>query len=390
MNALVMITVSAAQRLTSEERYLAEQFVTSWQDRSDKRSSLGRGTAQLRDLEGILASFLGMQRAQNLLHGYAKRHGLPSENSETADPRMVLFTEQILAGLVGDVSARLLMRQHITESSLHPEEVLDLVRENRETRDRNKELQRHSLEMKRAADALHAANSAKDQFLTTVTHELRTPLTSLQALSEILADNPDLPEAERTTYLEALVGQTERMSHLINQVLRLERFEQGRDRLKLSALSGIEVLHSATERIQPQLSQQGLVLHRSEDPTMTPLMGDRDLLEQVFANLLSNATKFARREIRILTRAASDEWFVYISDDGPGVPPEDRDRIFEKFYQSAQQNTTKPEGSGLGLAISRQIVELHGGRLELSAPTPGTGATFVVTLPLHGTQDSAR
>lgn len=387
-NTLALVVFSTARRRSPEERYLSDQFVQNWRTDDGSKDQLGRGSALLRDLEGILAAFLGMARAQNLLQGYAKRHGMTLEDQGYADPRLVLFTEQILSGLVGDVSARLLMRQHITESSLQPDEVLDLVRENRSTRDRNKELQRQSSEMERAAQVLKEANQAKDQFLTTVTHELRTPLTSLQALSEILADNPDMDAEQRATYLEALVGQTERMGHLIDQVLRLERFEQGRDRLRLTALSGSDLLQSAIRRVEPQIQQRGLTLHAQYSQTMSPMMADADLLEQVLVNLLSNASKFAHAEIHVIERIDETQWSVYVSDDGPGVPPGDQPYIFEKFYQSANQNTQKPEGSGLGLAISKQISELHGGQLRL-APTT-RGATFVVTLPLHGTEDINR
>ncbi|MFN3793290.1 MAG: sensor histidine kinase [Chitinophagaceae bacterium] len=223
-------------------------------------------------------------------------------------------------------------------------------------------------------------DAIKDEFLYTVTHELRTPLTSIRALSEILYDNPDLPITDQQQYLEAVVKETVRLSHLITQVLNLERYESGRARLNIAELSVETMLQDAIAGIEP-IAQEKQIQIQTKLAPLALIQGDRDLLAQVFTNLLSNAVKFAKTHIQVMAIQEADWLHIVVTDDGAGIDPEVHELIFDKFFQAKNQTLKKPEGSGLGLAISRRITEMHRGKIWVDSE-PGKGASFHVQLPV--------
>lgn len=388
VNLLLYITVSMYSKASAQEQYQAELFVDVFKhSRTQQGVQPWQGQSSVSELQQLLSTFIGPDRSANLLQGYAQRQGIAIHPQQPADGRLVAFTERILGGIIGTASARILISSSTKEEEINLEEVLNILRENQQTIETNKELRKRSAELSKATRQLEAANAQlqaldqlKDEFLYTVTHELRTPLTSVRALSEILHDNPDLDEEQRQHYLAAITKETERLSHLITQVLTLEKFESGRYRPHLTATNLAQLLTEAVEALRPLAGEKSLSIHLRMADTQVLVQADRDLLLQVLYNLLGNAIKFANRHIEVQLIAGVSEWQVWVKDDGRGVPADEQAFIFDKFFQARHQTLKKPEGSGLGLAICKKIIELHGGDITVESQE-GQGAAFVFSIP---------
>jgi signal transduction histidine kinase len=282
------------------------------------------------------------------------------------------------------------------EEDLGLDEVLDILDEATQVRAYSRELEAKSLELEAATAELRSANDRlreldrmKDDFISTVTHELRTPLTSIRALSEMLFEDPDIGSDDRTRFLGIIVGEAERLTRLINQILDMAKLESGRAEWTTSEVDIGEVVRETSESLGQLFRDKAVSLDCEIDPAMPPVLADRDRLTQVLINLLSNAVKFVARETgRVRVTAAADERQVkvVVADNGPGLTAEESGVIFEKFRQGGNTMTDKPQGTGLGLPISRQIVEYFGGNLWVESK-PGEGARFIFTVPLPALEE---
>jgi signal transduction histidine kinase len=253
----------------------------------------------------------------------------------------------------------------------------------------NKELTRKTDELEKARFEHEIVNSRlkeqdelKDDFLTTVTHELRTPITSIRAFSEILFDNEDLEVEERKQYLGIIIKETERISRLISQVLDLEKYDSGKQKLITQKVDLKSLVEQSAISINQLLREKNIVIIKDFKPCVHDVFIDEDKIQQVLINLLSNAIKFTKDEIVLKLRFTDTHWLLYVEDNGAGIPEELRDLIFEKFYQAKNQTIRKPKGSGLGLAISKRIMELHQGNLVL-IDKPKSGAVFLLEVPYN-------
>jgi signal transduction histidine kinase len=252
--------------------------------------------------------------------------------------------------------------------------------QSRRLEQKSRELEAATAELRAANARLQELDRLKDEFMSTVTHELRTPLTSIRAVSEILLDAPEVGGEERQRFLAIIVKETERLTRLINQTLDMARIESGSAEWHATELDVREVVRDAVEATSQLFREKQVRIQVVADADVPPVRSDRDRLMQVLLNLLANAVKFTpagdgRVEVRIGARPEAVQ--VDVRDNGPGVPPEHQDAIFERFKQLGDT----PQGSGLGLAISRRIVERFGGRLWVESAV-GEGSTFSFTLPL--------
>ncbi|ULQ56163.1 sensor histidine kinase [Flavihumibacter rivuli] len=389
LNTLVFTLTSMYTRRSVQETYQAEIFTDIFeQSRYADNKVVWKGNASVRDLKGLLQTFLGEERAEKILVNYANRHKIDLA-VKRADPRLTNFTEKILSGVIGSASAHIMVTSVAKAEELGIEEVVNMLRESQQIIELNKELRKKSSELAKAGEQLQAANSQlremdamKDEFLYTVTHELRTPLTSIRALAEIVHDNPDLPDEQQQHYLGAIVKETERLSHLITQVLNLERYESGRQKLHMSSVNLTQLIRDVADATLPLIKEKQVELKLHLPDSMLLVECDKDLVSQVIYNLLSNAIKFTPEEgsISITTRHNYDEVQVWVADTGKGIPEDLHELIFDKFFQARNQTLTKPQGSGLGLAICKKIVELHQGKIWVESK-PGLGSTFIFTLP---------
>jgi signal transduction histidine kinase len=209
---------------------------------------------------------------------------------------------------------------------------------------------------------------------------MKTPITSIRAFSEILMDE-DLPEEDRKRFLDIIIQETNRMTRLIDQVLDLERFDSGKQKLSLEKIDlRILILQSAESMLQ-LLKEKELKFEINFGFDQMELMVDEDRIKQVILNLLSNASKFAKTRVLLHSFLEGDYLVVQVKDDGKGVPEEEIPFIFDKFFQAKNQTSKKPIGSGLGLAISKKIVEYHGGQIRVFRDDNLT--VFEFSLPLY-------
>lgn len=392
-NALCYFGISIYARLSAQEIYQAKIFVDIFdKDANVLNEGIGvwRGNTQSADIKALLERFVDKERADFLLRSYAKRHNINLQTT-LADPRIVSFSERVLSGIIGSASAKFVLANIVQEEEeISIKEVLAIVKESQQELELNKELKKKSIDLSRATDMLTLANeqlkkmdALKDEFLYTVTHELRTPLTSIRALSEIVYDNPDMDEEQRQYYLESVVKETERLTHLITQVLNLERYESGRQKLNLSMTDLRKLVTEVMAALQPIADEKKVLLLQPAFTGSVSISCDKDLIYQVLYNIVANAVKFAPQQSgRITIYLIEQPEYISLSveDNGPGIPEEMREMIFDKFFQAKNQTLKKPEGTGLGLTICKRILEMHNGNIRVEA-NPGGGAHFKITLP---------
>jgi Na+/proline symporter/signal transduction histidine kinase len=363
-----------------------------------------RGRAQVRELLPLASRFLGAARATQLFRDHAHQRGVATIEQIPPDAQLVQFVETQLAGAIGSASARVMVAATVEEEALGLEDVMRILDEASQLRaqsqaleEKSRSLEDKSRSLQRATDELRAANEQlksldrlKDDFMSSVTHELRTPLTSIRALSEMMADDLDMPPAQRGQFLHIITAETERLGRLVNQVLDMAKIEAGHAQWHTTEVDLRELLAHAVQTTAEMFRERGAAVSLDLPEAMPTLCLDADRLTQVLLNLLSNAAKFlpsqgGRVEVRLRALEAGPR--VEIEDNGSGVAPDQQALIFEKFRQGGDA-ANRPQGTGLGLPISRQIVEHFGGRMWLQAGS-GRGACFAFELPWRAPVDPA-
>jgi len=250
----------------------------------------------------------------------------------------------------------------------------------------------------KARATAEAANEAKSIFLASVSHELRTPLTSILGFTRIVQKRlhervfPLLPDGETRTArareqvdenLNIILGEGERLTTLINDLLDLEKIQAGKMTWNMRPLRVVEVVNHAASATASFFDDNGLIWKQDFALDLPHIYGDFDRLVQVIINLISNAVKFTRSgTISCRVQQEGDEIVLSVSDEGIGIAKEDQPRVFEQFNQVGDALTNKPKGTGLGLPISKQIVEHHGGRIWLESEL-NKGSTFFIALPVY-------
>lgn len=235
-----------------------------------------------------------------------------------------------------------------------------------------------------SVERMRQLDEAKNEFVSTVSHELRTPVTSIVGFTELLEDGtPVPPTPEQRPLLESIARNGQRLIMLCDDLLMLGGLDSGATHWERETLDLSDVARSAEEAIRPALTGRALELTVTCDPEPAPVRGDRAQLERVLLNLLGNAVKFTDDGGRIdcRVRRHDDEAWLTVSDTGIGVPVEEQERLFQRFFRSSTAQERAIQGTGLGLSIVAAIVAAHGGRIEVeSAHLEGT--TFTVRLPL--------
>lgn len=242
---------------------------------------------------------------------------------------------------------------------------------------------RRTAELEQANARLLELDRLRSDFLSTVSHELRTPLTSIRSFSEILlryeVDDPD----KRRKFVEVINSEAERLTRMINDLLDLSRIEAGRLDLHPEPLTLEAVFARALGTIQPLLAEKGLRTEGEVEAGLPPVLADGDRLHQVLTNLISNAVKFSPEGglIRLSGKQQGEFALISVADQGPGIPPDRLEQIFERFHQVRTPQKAHPLGTGLGLTISREIVMAMGGSIWVESEL-GAGAVFSFTVPL--------
>ena len=253
------------------------------------------------------------------------------------------------------------------------------------------EIQDKNRQLEVANERLKELDHLKSDFVSNVSHELRTPLTAIKgAVDLILREVPGPLNEKQVHYLARVRSNTQHLAGLINNLLDLSKIEEGKIELQAARVSFGGLVHEVMETLKPIAAERPIEL---EVTTLEPsilVWADRDKIAQVLINLIGNAIKFTPPHGRVTVSSASNDtdWVrVSVSDTGPGISADQRERIFEKFYQIALDEGQKPKGTGLGLAIAKTLVELHGGKIWVE-PVPSGGSNFYFTLPATRSGDA--
>lgn len=256
--------------------------------------------------------------------------------------------------------------------------------------DRLRALERERRAREEAEAAYERAREAtrqRDEVLGMVTHDLRSPLAGIGLAAEAALRKGRIDEETGLT-LGSIQREADRLGRLLRDLLDVTSMEAGRFSVQEARCQVAGLLREATELFEPTAQERGIHLFVDFPESLPPVFVDRDRIEQVLSNLVSNAMKFTPKRGRIAVRAAmeGDTVRITVEDTGPGIPPEDQERIFDRFWQAARDR--RHGGAGLGLAISRGIVDAHGGRIWADS-RPAEGSAFHFTVPVGAADTGA-
>ncbi|MET3538370.1 Na+/proline symporter/signal transduction histidine kinase [Chryseobacterium limigenitum] len=388
VNTALFAIISVSVKGNYRERNFAELYVDiDKYIQNHENAFIWRGTAYVSDIKNILERFLGKNKTEQALRIFNLKYNIDSQ-TETADSRFIKFSENLLAGRIGTASAKILIEGVTKEDKISLKEVLNILEESKENITLNKKLTEQSDELQKLSDDLRKANESliikdhqKDDFLDSVAHELRTPITAIRSAGEILADDDDIPLDIKREFLNNIITESDRLSEIINDILYLDKLEHGEITLHIRQNNIIETYKKALNPLLHLIQQKDI--HISEVNLLNQFLYEYDeaRMIQLFQNILGNALKFTDDQGTIQTKLSEREsqLIITIFNTGKHIPEEDLEMIFDKFYQSKNQNILKPTGSGLGLAISKKIVQAQGGTIK--AENSGLGVTFTITLP---------
>jgi signal transduction histidine kinase len=236
--------------------------------------------------------------------------------------------------------------------------------------------------------ALFESNRIKSEFLANVSHELRTPLTSIIGFADLLRDGAQdhkpMDDVRVARYVDNILTSGRMLLDLINDLLDLAKIEAGRIELHRAPFSLRDVCEALSDFMRPTIENKGLNMMMTLDESLPTMNSDSGKIRQVLYNLLANAIKYTPQGGSVSLKAegidAGQRVRLIVSDDGPGIAPEDQERIFEKFRQLDASVTREHSGTGLGLAISRELCTMLGGGIRVESEL-GKGSQFIVELP---------
>jgi two-component system phosphate regulon sensor histidine kinase PhoR len=228
---------------------------------------------------------------------------------------------------------------------------------------------------------LQRLGRARRDFVANISHELRTPLTSIRLLLDtLLLSAPKLGE-EATASLKKIEVEVQALQQMAQELLDLAQIESGQALVRLVPTRVADLVAASVERLAPQIERKGQTVNVEVPPELVAL-ADGEQVSRALANLLHNAIKFTppQGRIAICARLLDGDVLLEISDTGPGIPPDDIPRVFERFFRG--DRSRQGGGTGLGLAVAKHVIEAHGGQIWVeSEGRPGRGAVFRLTLP---------
>jgi signal transduction histidine kinase len=222
----------------------------------------------------------------------------------------------------------------------------------------------------------------KSDFVSTVSHEFKSPLTSIRQLAEMLQEGRVPSEERRQRYYDVLVEQSTRLSSLVTNILDLARIEEGRKEFRFEEVDLGELVRELGTTTQHRVGHEGYIVEARIEDTLPPVRADRDAIAQAISNLVDNAIQYSGESKRINLYASAGDGHVTVAveDFGVGIPEDEIDRVFERFYRGGDELTRTVKGSGLGLTLVKEVVEAHGGTVVVKSE-PGRGSTFSIRLP---------
>ena len=338
-------------------------------------------------LDGVITSWnLGAQH----LYGYAAGEMVGHTISLLVPPERPHELEEILGNVVKDQPVKPIETDRVRKDGLliYVSVTVSPIRDSYGTivgsssvaRDITKEMALGAALKASELRNVNEVNRANDEVVALVSHELRSPLASIVGFTELLYSRA-LPENKRKAYLGVMLREGRRLTDLINDVLRLQRLENGHQKLDLAPVDVKALLQRAVDNAGVD-DRRALGLVVAKDLPL--VIADADAILQVLANFVSNARKYSPDggSIRIGARVVGSMVEIHIRDHGLGVPAEDLPNLFQRFYRVDCPDRQSIRGTGLGLAINQRIVEAHGGLVEAHSEGLGRGSVFQFTLPL--------
>jgi signal transduction histidine kinase len=238
-------------------------------------------------------------------------------------------------------------------------------------------------ELQRRAGERDQLDRMKDEFVLTASHELRSPLTSVQGFAELLLLERERLSPKQAETVEVILDNTRHLVRLLNDLLDLARSDAGRLTIRPVQTGATALIEDAVRTMRAQLDARRQELNLDIEPDLPQIEADRDRIRQVLVNLLTNANEYCPEgaNIGVKARRAGAEVEIDVIDDGPGIPEQQLEHIFERFSRGDAGETQRVGGTGLGLAISKSLIELHGGTIGAES-TPGEGSIFRIRLPM--------
>ncbi len=224
----------------------------------------------------------------------------------------------------------------------------------------------------------------RKEFVANVSHELRTPLTNVRSYAETIREaGDDLSRETENDFLDVVISETDRMTHIVQDLLTLSRLDSGRSEMNMARFPFSAAIDAVLRSIELEARRHGHELTHDYSENLPLIMGDRGRVEQVMLNVLGNAVKYTPDggHIRVTAGSEGENVWMEVADDGIGIPEADRSRIFERFYRVDKARSRESGGTGLGLSIATEIVQRHHGSLTL-VDRPGPGTTVRLVLPI--------
>jgi signal transduction histidine kinase len=237
-------------------------------------------------------------------------------------------------------------------------------------------------ELQRRAGERDQLDRMKDEFVLTASHELRSPLTSVQGFAELLLLEREKLSPKQAETVEVILDNTRHLVRLLNDLLDLARSDAGQLTIRPVPTGAASLIEDAVRTMRAQFDSRGQHLSLTIETDLPEIEADRDRIRQVLVNLLTNANEYCPQgaTIEVKARRVDAEVEIDVIDDGPGIPAQQLEHIFERFTRGDAGETQRVGGTGLGLAISKSLVELHSGRIDVES-NPGVGSTFLICLP---------
>ena len=244
-------------------------------------------------------------------------------------------------------------------------------------------------QLENTLDDLKRSEQMRREFVANVSHELRTPITGVKSYAETLAHDPDIPAETRERFLNVILNESDRMTKIVQDLLTLSRFDAGSFTFSFDEFS----FETSVRDVYNAVRMEALA-HRHEftlecESGIPRIRGDKARVEQVLMNMVSNAIKYTKDGGRIAMKAGvrGGEVWCSVKDNGIGIPKEDVQKVFDRFYRVDKARSRESGGTGLGLSIAQEIVVRHGGRIDLKSRL-GHGSTITVWLPVEGPKDA--
>jgi signal transduction histidine kinase/tetratricopeptide (TPR) repeat protein len=223
----------------------------------------------------------------------------------------------------------------------------------------------------------------RSQFVSAVSHELKTPLTAIRVFAESMRMDEEMERPTQQEYLDIILQESGRLGKLVDNVLEFAKVEHGRKDYQMQPVSLVEAAEAAARIMKYPLEQAGFRLEPVLDGDLPPVVADRDAIEQAILNLLNNAIKYSgeSRDVALRLFREDGQAVIQVIDHGVGIPQEEQNRIFERFYRISSPENRHIAGAGLGLTLVEHIAKAHGGSINVESRA-GEGSTFTLRLPM--------